>query len=302
MKHTMLTVIVLMALLPSFGMAQDCDSLIIGDRVRMMLSNGSPSHPGAAQFGSEFLYGKLEIVASSSKWISSIGFESDLSDTSSCRNGIVLSNGALVVYRSFPGADDECAARPLFKRTIPVPGWETLKETENRYTFIWREDNVELLINDNLVVSDASIPRDSIPNQPLMVTFRTNIGLEFEAAGVIDTVETSQICYSYLLTSNVADRKQTPQGFSLSQNYPNPFNPETTIRYHLPGSHRVSLHITDALGQRIRTLVDEEQAAGVHTARWDGKDDSGREVASGMYLYRIVAGEVVITKKLTLVR
>ncbi len=86
--------------------------------------------------------------------------------------------------------------------------------------------------------------------------------------------------------------------FSLEQNFPNPFNPTTVIRWELAGSQEVELKIFNLLGQEIRTLVKENQAAGVHSAIWDGRDEAGNLVASGLYIYRIQAGDFVQSRKL----
>ena len=93
-----------------------------------------------------------------------------------------------------------------------------------------------------------------------------------------------------------------PQSFSLSQNCPNPFNPETAIRYDLPVEAKVSLFVYDIGGQRVRLLVDEEKEAGRHTVVWDGKDEAGREVASGIYLYRLRTDGFACTRKMALIR
>ena len=78
-----------------------------------------------------------------------------------------------------------------------------------------------------------------------------------------------------------------PQGFALGANYPNPFNPATIIPYELAATSQVRLDVFNALGQRMATLVDGEQGAGVYQVRWDGTDESGRAVAAGVYLYRL---------------
>jgi len=97
-----------------------------------------------------------------------------------------------------------------------------------------------------------------------------------------------------------------PLGFSLSQNYPNPFNPSTTIRYSVPengsGSSPIRLEIFDLHGRLIRTLVDINQTVGNHAARWDGRDDRGLNLPSGIYLYRLRVNEVSIEKKMTLLK
>lgn len=90
--------------------------------------------------------------------------------------------------------------------------------------------------------------------------------------------------------------------FEMSQNFPNPFNMETQIRYSLPESRRVMLRIYDIRGRLVRTLVDAEKTAGAHTIRWDGRNSYGRVVSSGIYIYRLQAGEDVVTKKMTILK
>jgi len=83
----------------------------------------------------------------------------------------------------------------------------------------------------------------------------------------------------------------------LRQNYPNPFNPSTTIKYELPRSSEVRLSVYDMLGREVAILVNERMNAGVHEVKFDG---SG--LASGVYLYRMWAGEFVATKRLLLLK
>ncbi len=93
-----------------------------------------------------------------------------------------------------------------------------------------------------------------------------------------------------------------PANFSLLQNYPNPFNGFTRIRYDLQTAQRVTLKIYNILGQEIRALVHEQKPAGNHFVTWDGKNNSGETVSSGLYFYRIRAGAYVKTKKLLFVK
>jgi hypothetical protein len=93
-----------------------------------------------------------------------------------------------------------------------------------------------------------------------------------------------------------------PQKFTLFQNYPNPFNPTCVISYALPVESRVTLSIYNILGQRVKLLVDEYQHAGYKIVKWDGKDEEGDQVASGIYFYKISAGDFVQTKKMLLVK
>ena len=93
-----------------------------------------------------------------------------------------------------------------------------------------------------------------------------------------------------------------PETFSLDQNYPNPFNPDTTIRFDLPLSEEIDLAVYNLTGQKFATLAQGLREAGTYTLRWDGRDDDGRDLATGVYLYRLEAGEQVETRKLLLLR
>ncbi|MCK4223592.1 MAG: T9SS type A sorting domain-containing protein [candidate division Zixibacteria bacterium] len=97
-------------------------------------------------------------------------------------------------------------------------------------------------------------------------------------------------------------QESTPQHFSLSQNYPNPFNPQTSIRYALPQDAQVKLVIYNILGEKVKTLVDEHQFAGYQVIWWDGKDERGDKVASGVYFYRLEAEKFSEVKKMLLVK
>jgi len=78
-----------------------------------------------------------------------------------------------------------------------------------------------------------------------------------------------------------------PTQIALRENYPNPFNPETTIRFELPEAAQVSLAVYNLFGQEVRTLVFGNKKAGYHSVEWDGRDERGREMPSGLYLYRL---------------
>ena len=93
-----------------------------------------------------------------------------------------------------------------------------------------------------------------------------------------------------------------PRTTVLSQNYPNPFNSSTTIQFTLPQPETVELAIYNLAGQQVTTLAQGKREAGTYTLRWDGRDDARRELASGVYLYRLQAGQQVETRKLLLMK
>lgn len=93
-----------------------------------------------------------------------------------------------------------------------------------------------------------------------------------------------------------------PREFQLYQNSPNPFNPKTAIRYDLDAPARVTISVYNAIGQQIKQLVHEFQQAGQYTAGWDGTNQAGQQAASGMYFYKIEAGQHVAVKKMLLLK
>ena len=94
-----------------------------------------------------------------------------------------------------------------------------------------------------------------------------------------------------------------PERYALGAAHPNPFNPQTTISYDVPaGGGPVRLRIFDVRGHRVRTLVDEPRPAGRHEVTWDGRGSRGGQVPSGVYFYQLQAGELVETRKMTLVQ
>ena len=100
----------------------------------------------------------------------------------------------------------------------------------------------------------------------------------------------------------IAEKDDLPGGFSLSANYPNPFNPRTTISYSLPEASHVKITIYNLIGQHVKSLVNELKPVGTYYIVWDGTDASGISVTSGLYFYRIEAGNFNQTKKLMMMK
>jgi hypothetical protein len=93
-----------------------------------------------------------------------------------------------------------------------------------------------------------------------------------------------------------------PFVFSLNQNYPNPFNPNTIIDFEVPSNQWVTLEIFNILGQKVKTLVDQYKDAGHYSILWDGTNNSGIKIASGVYFSRLLAGDRVEIKKMLLLK
>jgi hypothetical protein len=93
-----------------------------------------------------------------------------------------------------------------------------------------------------------------------------------------------------------------PNVYALHQNYPNPFNPTTTIKYDIPKDTHILINIFDLKGRLVKTLIDEYQISGFKTIKWDATNKTGQQIAAGMYIYRIKAGNYSETKKMVLLK
>jgi len=113
-----------------------------------------------------------------------------------------------------------------------------------------------------------------------------------------ETSKTLTPSSSVSVTVVVANKSLLPDAFSLSQNYPNPVNLETVIKYALLEDCHVELTIYNMLGQKVKTLVNEYQSGGYRMVRWNGRDDKGYEIASGLYFYKIETPKYSETKKM----
>jgi hypothetical protein len=104
----------------------------------------------------------------------------------------------------------------------------------------------------------------------------------------------------------LAVQPELPKSYSLSQNFPNPFNPSTTIKFDIPdieeGAQYVDLTVYDIRGRRVRTLIDAEYEPGRYTVAWNGKNDRGSSVSSGIYLYTLRVGKQHFTRKMTVLK
>lgn len=145
----------------------------------------------------------------------------------------------------------------------------------------WDENTKEWQVMDCVVDTVENYVASSISASGVYVLFTTNIitGVEEDQQGL-----------------------NIPKKFDLQQNYPNPFNSATIIEYTLPSASQVEISIYNILGQKIRTLVDEVKPAGVHTVWWDGSDNNGKEVSSGVYFYQIKTAQFTHARKMLLLK
>jgi hypothetical protein len=107
---------------------------------------------------------------------------------------------------------------------------------------------------------------------------------------------------SVISLTDVQSDKVIPENFSLSQNFPNPFNPSTIISYSLPTNSFVSLIIYDLLGREVKTLVNNDQNSGTYKVQWNGENNFGSKVSSGLYIYTIRSGQFNESRKMVLLK
>jgi hypothetical protein len=104
------------------------------------------------------------------------------------------------------------------------------------------------------------------------------------------------------IKNSVEDPGPVAPRYELLPNYPNPFNPATTIRYRIGSRSRVALRVYDVNGALVRTLVDESKEAGAYSLEWNGRDNRGNPASSGVYFYRLIAGDFSDVRKMTLLK
>lgn len=222
----------------------------------------------------------------------------------------------------FPNATNITA--PLSGGTVVIEGrgdqlfhatWNaTIDPDYHRVVYIWqlspdRQFNA-LLSNRNTGIATVFSARysaiDSMlaaagvaVNQTIKLYHRANTSDgSLQSFGGIDSVNIRRG-----IVTAVAEREEAPPAeFALHGNYPNPFNPSTLIRYDLPYAVNVKLAIYNALGEKIRTLVDGLETPGIKYAIWDGRNEAGRHAASGVYVYRLEAGGFAASRTLTLMK
>lgn len=121
--------------------------------------------------------------------------------------------------------------------------------------------------------------------------------LMYLAESLADVVQSTMLAYDIAAPGGIV-----PTGLTLAGNHPNPFNPDTEIEFALAAEAHVNVEIFNILGQKIRLLTDDRMDAGLHTVWWDGTDGSGHRVGSGVYFYRVAAGQEVATGKMLMLK
>ena len=193
------------------------------------------------------------------------------------------------------------------------------------------ESDVDGNIPDSLLIGGASMMGDGMAVGPYDHTY----SVHFTPGGALAAGEFKQLCIDssfvppageFLFVSEPSgmtwppgfsgkicvtikgpdaadgEKPAVPFTYGLNQNYPNPFNPTTKIAYSVERKGHVNISIFNILGQTVNTLVDEDQEAHDYEIYWHGDDDNGSQVASGIYFYKMTAGDFVETRKMVLMR
>ena len=192
------------------------------------------------------------------------------------------------------------------------------RDARDGFLFLGSEDGLQVWLNGQEVFAGEQVDEGAdavrIPvslrrgQNPLLVRVHNSFGSAALSLVAGDEDGDTLPGVNYLLEAEgpvTAVSEETgglPADFELGANFPNPFNPETMIPYSLPGKMQVELAIYDVRGARVRTLVDRVLPGGPHLTRWDGRNDAGAKVASGVYLYRLALPGVERSERMALVR
>jgi hypothetical protein len=151
-------------------------------------------------------------------------------------------------------------------------------------------------------MTDLTISLDvTVPNDPETKAISVRLHVYSRFTG---TVYFDDLTVEKLITTTVDEGtdKNIPKTYELANNYPNPFNPSTTIKYALPRPGKVALVVYNLLGQKVRTLVNKEHPSGRFEVIWDGSDNYGNVVGTGLYFYRLETNEMAFVKKMLFVK
>lgn len=182
----------------------------------------------------------------------------------------------------------------------PVLSWVNATESMSTLTYEL-EIAEEPEMSGSLVINNVSQTNYQLSNLPSGKTYYWRVRSKTDDGEYSYFTGQGEFSIDANVTS-VEEPEELPNKFELSQNYPNPFNPTTKINFTIAEPSHVSLKVYDILGRELATLVNENLSAGSHNVVWNAENSFGNKMASGTYIYRIVAGNNVITKKMQLLK
>ncbi len=195
----------------------------------------------------------------------------------------------------------------------PIAGVDALSDV---VTLFYQNGSIVNQDAENMLQTKLKVVRGSLERGQLypafcqLEAFKTKVD-NLRRLGLVSAFSAGKLLYladRFGETFDLPDKRHKigdpslPNDFELLQNYPNPFNPETEIAYTIPEGSDVSIDIYDLLGQKIGTLVDSYKSPGSYVVTWNGRDDVGRKVSSGIYFYKLRAGDFTQTRKMSLMK
>lgn len=209
-------------------------------------------------------------------------------------------------YRFIEGDDVNNWWR-IYSRT---GGTNTVQATFNSTIATATWYNVEVVVNATGLttlkvggVTLGSFNFGSAPSGPVGIGYsRANSNFDNFCVGTSSSFIVPGGEEDAIVEAPIAKFEPLPRSFELGQNYPNPFNPTTTIRYFLPEVANVEIGVYNLLGERVITLVNSAQAAGEHSVEWNGRNQAGAPVASGVYFYNMKAGSFSQSRKMIMMK
>jgi Secretion system C-terminal sorting domain/Outer membrane protein Omp28 len=177
-----------------------------------------------------------------------------------------------VIYTTPPGTNGETIFPEVFRKSHPNSQGTALPTTAGTYTYVFTYKMNPVWV-DSMIYTIAFVQNDA--NKECLNSFKA-----------IDNI-----------TGTPVYTESVPESFSLSQNFPNPFNPSTNIKFTMPKDGNVTLKVYDMIGSEVKTLVEGNHKAGIYNIYFDGS-----ELASGVYFYRLTAGDFTETRKMILIK
>jgi len=159
------------------------------------------------------------------------------------------------------------------------------------------EEVLKTLLYDRLATKYIEAGEHFMADMPFMISNPEEITLRN-----LILVDTDRNKLGYIEVELIYGSTPLPLDYILFQNYPNPFNPNTSVKFQVPKTSNVTVTIYDMLGQEVRTLFASEVMRGTYSVEWDGMNDAGMQMSSGSYIYRMIAGDYVQSKKMVLLK
>ncbi len=213
----------------------------------------------------------------------------------------------LISFKSLEGVNNDWLITPQLNTGHNLSLYFYAKTYSNddesaRFQVLSTDSEDEVDIDDFTVVNWSSL---NPPSDWRLYTFNTySPRTRFAIRNTSDQASALMIdnLSVYIQTNNLDDVETIPQFDILNQNYPNPFNPETSITFTIKEAGNVTIDIYNLKGQKVKTLLNEYRDVGQHKLVWNGKDDNDKQVATGLYLYRMKKGIFSSTKKMILMK